>query len=47
MVIERNQLSQRRTVLDEAIHDYAMRLKSIGLQLEHVNPDDVPLLGPM
>lgn len=45
MVMERNQLSQRRTVLDEAIHDYAIRLKSIGLQLEHAGPDEVTLLG--
>lgn len=45
MVMERNHLGQRRTVLDEAIHHYAIRIKGIGLQLDRHGPDETPLLG--
>lgn len=43
MVVERKRLREQKTILDEAIRDYALRVNSIGLHLKHPEPDETLL----
>lgn len=43
MVVERKRLREQKTILDEAIRDYAVRVSSIGLHLKHPEPDETLL----